>query len=65
MYVPRICTEFETIERLALKVPEDTDEMTETSEYVDISKSKGVVELNGKIKVSTIILSTGFILCYI
>ncbi|XP_074537088.1 dynein axonemal heavy chain 12 [Halichoeres trimaculatus] len=48
----QICSEFETIRENALKVPETTDAMTQLIDYINQIKTKGIEELNEKIKES-------------
>ncbi|XP_041655296.1 dynein heavy chain 12, axonemal [Cheilinus undulatus] len=48
----KICSEFETIRETALKIPETTEDMTQLIEYIDFIKTKGITELNGRIKES-------------
>lgn len=50
--VQRICSEFESIREIALKTPENTDDMRQVLDYVHSMKTKGIVELNKKIKVN-------------
>lgn len=47
----RICSEFETIRETALKVPENTDEIKQTISFIEMARTKGIEELNGKIRV--------------
>lgn len=54
--VQRICSEFESIREIALKTPENTDDMRQILDYVHSMKTKGTVELNEKIKVNMIII---------
>ncbi|XP_040909250.1 dynein heavy chain 12, axonemal [Toxotes jaculatrix] len=46
----QICSEFETVREKALKVPENTEDMTQMVEYTNFTKTKGIAELNEKIK---------------
>lgn len=55
--IHRICSEFETIRENILKIPENTEDMTQIMDYIDLIKTKGLAELNGKIKVNKRILS--------
>lgn len=48
----RICNEFEIIRDTAFKVPESTEEMTEMITYIEHVKTKGIQELNNRIKVN-------------
>nr|XP_025044359.1 dynein heavy chain 12, axonemal isoform X2 [Pelodiscus sinensis] len=41
----KICMEFETVKKRALKVPETTEEMMETIAYVEKAKTTGIQEL--------------------
>lgn len=50
--VQRICSEFETISDNALKIPENTEDMTQIIDYINFTKTKGIAELNEKIKVN-------------
>uniref|UniRef100_A0A3Q4BIM9 Dynein axonemal heavy chain 12 n=1 Tax=Mola mola TaxID=94237 RepID=A0A3Q4BIM9_MOLML len=61
----QICSEFENIEKTALKVPENTDDMAEIINFIDVTKKKGIAELNEKIEVITIIGSPCFVVHYI
>uniref|UniRef100_A0AAX7UY72 Dynein axonemal heavy chain 12 n=1 Tax=Astatotilapia calliptera TaxID=8154 RepID=A0AAX7UY72_ASTCA len=45
-----ICSEFENIRMRALKVPENTEEMAQMLDFIHEAKSKGLAELNEKIK---------------
>lgn len=62
MSVQRICSEFESIREIALKIPENTDDMTQIIDYINFTKTKGIAELNEKIKVNIMIASPGSIL---
>lgn len=55
--IHRICSEFETIRENILKIPENTEDMTQVIDYIGLIKTKGLAELNGKIKVNKRILS--------
>ncbi|KAI7794029.1 dynein axonemal heavy chain 12 [Triplophysa rosa] len=46
----QICNEFEIIRDTAFKVPESTEEMTEMITYIEHVKTKGIRELNNRIK---------------
>ncbi|XP_030279356.1 dynein heavy chain 12, axonemal [Sparus aurata] len=46
----QICSEFETIRENILKIPENTEDMTQVIDYIGLIKTKGLAELNGKIK---------------
>uniref|UniRef100_A0A3Q3B332 Dynein axonemal heavy chain 12 n=1 Tax=Kryptolebias marmoratus TaxID=37003 RepID=A0A3Q3B332_KRYMA len=46
----RICSEFEVIQKKALEVPENTEDIAQMEEYIKSTKTKGVAELNEKIK---------------
>ncbi|XP_048874195.1 dynein axonemal heavy chain 12 isoform X2 [Brienomyrus brachyistius] len=46
----QICKEFETIKEKALKVPETTEDMIELIAYIEHTKTKGIGELNSKIR---------------
>ncbi|XP_071332600.1 dynein axonemal heavy chain 12 [Trachinotus anak] len=46
----QICSEFETIREKALKVPENTEDMTQMIDYIKFTKTTGIDELNEKIK---------------
>uniref|UniRef100_A0A4W6E1U6 Dynein axonemal heavy chain 12 n=1 Tax=Lates calcarifer TaxID=8187 RepID=A0A4W6E1U6_LATCA len=46
----QICSEFETIRKKALKVPENTEDMTQMIDYINFIKTKGIAELSEKIK---------------
>uniref|UniRef100_A0A8C4EGR3 Dynein axonemal heavy chain 12 n=1 Tax=Dicentrarchus labrax TaxID=13489 RepID=A0A8C4EGR3_DICLA len=48
--VQRICSEFEAIRQNALKIPENTDDMSQIIDYINLTKTKGIPELNEKIK---------------
>lgn len=48
----RICREFEAIKERALKVPETTEEMVETIDYIKKVKTKGIQDLLLRIKVN-------------
>ena len=50
--LPRICSEFETIRKKALEVPENTDDIAQMVEYISSTKTKGIAALNVKIKVN-------------
>lgn len=50
--VSRICSEFETIRKTAQKIPENTDEIIQVIDYINFIKTKGIAELNKKIKVN-------------
>lgn len=60
--VQRICSEFESIRDIVLKIPENTDDMTQIIDYINFTKTKGIAELNEKIKVNIMIGSPGSIL---
>lgn len=60
--VQRICSEFESIREIVLKIPENTDDMTQIIDYINFTKTKGIAELNEKIKVNIMIGSPGSIL---
>uniref|UniRef100_A0A8D3BVT1 Dynein axonemal heavy chain 12 n=1 Tax=Scophthalmus maximus TaxID=52904 RepID=A0A8D3BVT1_SCOMX len=45
-----ICSEFETIGEKALKVPENTEDMTQMLDFIQFTKTEGIAELNEKIK---------------
>lgn len=51
----RICSEFESIREIALKTPENTDDMRQILNYIHSMKTKGIAELNEKIKVNVVI----------
>uniref|UniRef100_A0A8D3BWT9 Dynein axonemal heavy chain 12 n=1 Tax=Scophthalmus maximus TaxID=52904 RepID=A0A8D3BWT9_SCOMX len=46
----QICSEFETIGEKALKVPENTEDMTQMLDFIQFTKTEGIAELNEKIK---------------
>ncbi|XP_023257599.1 dynein heavy chain 12, axonemal [Seriola lalandi dorsalis] len=46
----QICSEFEIIREKALKVPENTEDMTQMVDYINFTKTTGIAELNAKIK---------------
>ncbi|XP_037628190.1 dynein heavy chain 12, axonemal [Sebastes umbrosus] len=46
----QICSEFEAIRENILKVPESTEDMTQIIDHIDFTKTKGIAELNEKIK---------------
>ncbi|XP_051280505.1 dynein axonemal heavy chain 12 [Dicentrarchus labrax] len=46
----QICSEFEAIRQNALKIPENTDDMSQIIDYINLTKTKGIPELNEKIK---------------
>ncbi|XP_031701028.1 dynein heavy chain 12, axonemal isoform X2 [Anarrhichthys ocellatus] len=46
----QICSEFETISKNVLKVPERTEDMTQIIDCIHFTKTKGITELNEKIK---------------
>ncbi|XP_075883238.1 dynein axonemal heavy chain 12 isoform X2 [Nelusetta ayraudi] len=46
----QICSEFESIRETALRVPENTDEIKQTMSFLEQARTKGIEELNGKIK---------------
>ncbi|XP_054464751.1 dynein axonemal heavy chain 12 [Anoplopoma fimbria] len=46
----QICSEFETIRESVLKVPESTEDMTQIIHRINFTKTKGIAELNEKIK---------------
>ncbi|XP_069580748.1 dynein axonemal heavy chain 12 [Brachyistius frenatus] len=46
----QICSEFETIRKKALIVPENTEDMAQLDEYINLIKTKGIAELHEKIK---------------
>ncbi|CAJ1084997.1 dynein heavy chain 12%2C axonemal [Xyrichtys novacula] len=48
----QICSEFETIRENAVKIPETTEAMTQLIDYINVIKTKGIKELNEKIKES-------------
>lgn len=50
----RICSEFEAIRENILKVPESTEDMTQIIDHIDFTKTKGIAELNEKIKVNNL-----------
>lgn len=54
----RICSEFETITEKALKVPENTEDMTQMVDYINFTKTKGITELNEKIKVNNLMMGS-------
>ncbi|KAK2851543.1 hypothetical protein Q5P01_007819 [Channa striata] len=45
-----ICSEFEAIKEKALQVPENIEDMANMIDYVNFTKTKGIAELNEKIK---------------
>ncbi|KAM4563453.1 dynein axonemal heavy chain 12 isoform 1-T1 [Odontesthes bonariensis] len=45
-----ICSEFESISKKTLEVPESTEDIAQMVEYINFTKTKGVAELNEKIK---------------
>lgn len=48
----RICSEFETINKKAQEVPENTEAIAQMVDYINYTKKKGVTDLNEKIKVN-------------
>ncbi|KAK9514800.1 hypothetical protein VZT92_025488 [Zoarces viviparus] len=46
----QICSEFETISENILKVPESTEDMTKIIDCINFAKTKGLAELNKRIK---------------
>ncbi|XP_010788876.1 dynein heavy chain 12, axonemal [Notothenia coriiceps] len=46
----QICTEFETIRENVLKVPENTEDMSQIIDHIQFTKAKGIAELNTKLK---------------
>uniref|UniRef100_A0A4W6E1J2 Dynein axonemal heavy chain 12 n=1 Tax=Lates calcarifer TaxID=8187 RepID=A0A4W6E1J2_LATCA len=54
----QICSEFETIRKKALKVPENTEDMTQMIDYINFIKTKGIAELSEKIKVNTLMIGS-------
>lgn len=56
MSVQRICSEFETIREKALKVPQNIEDMTKMIEYIRLTKTQGIAELNEKIKVNSLMV---------
>lgn len=50
----RICAEFESIRETALRVPENTDEIKQTMSFIEQARTKGIEELNRKIKVGPV-----------
>ncbi len=56
MSVQRICSEFEAIRENALKVPENTEDMTQVVDYINFIKTKGIAALNEKIKVNNLMI---------
>ncbi|XP_070695267.1 dynein axonemal heavy chain 12 [Pempheris klunzingeri] len=46
----QICSEFETIRENVLKVPENTEDMSQIIDYINFTKTKGIAELREKIK---------------
>lgn len=53
--VQRICSEFENIREKALKVPQTIDDIAKMTDYIHITKTEGVAELNEKIKVNILL----------
>ena len=53
-----ICKEFEGIRQRALKVPEDTREMTDMMKFIKDAKTARLVKLNEQIKVRDRIIFT-------
>lgn len=49
-----ICKEFEDIKERALKVPEDTQEMTDMMKFIKDAKTSKLVKLNEQIKASLV-----------
>ena len=47
-----ICNEFQAIKQRALKIPEDTREMTDMMKFIKDAKTARLVKLNEQIKVS-------------
>ncbi|KAF7662821.1 hypothetical protein LDENG_00225550 [Lucifuga dentata] len=45
----QICSEFETIRERALTEPENTEDITHMINYIEVTKTKGIAELNEKI----------------
>ncbi|XP_053173949.1 dynein axonemal heavy chain 12 [Scomber japonicus] len=45
----KICSEFETIREEAMKVPENTMDMTQMIDYIKFIKTKGIAQLNERI----------------
>ena len=60
-----ICQEFEGIKQRALKVPEDTLEMTDMIKFIKEAKTARLVKLNEQIKVSLQKETICYILLYI
>lgn len=54
----RICSEFENIRMRALKVPENTEEMAQMLDFIHEAKSKGLAELNEKMKVNKPVIAS-------
>lgn len=54
--VRRICSEFETISKNILKVPESTEDMAQITDHIGFSKTKGIEELNERIKVNNLMM---------
>uniref|UniRef100_A0A3Q2XVH1 Dynein heavy chain linker domain-containing protein n=1 Tax=Hippocampus comes TaxID=109280 RepID=A0A3Q2XVH1_HIPCM len=48
--VLQICSDFETIRRNALKVPETTDDMAQIIDYIETTKTQSIALLHEKIK---------------
>ncbi|KAG7518207.1 dynein heavy chain 12, axonemal [Solea senegalensis] len=48
----QICSEFETIREKALKVPEDTEDLTQMMDYILSTKTEGIAGLKEKIQKS-------------
>ncbi|XP_068561369.1 dynein axonemal heavy chain 12 [Cebidichthys violaceus] len=46
----QVCSEFETISENVLKAPESTEDMTQIIDCIHFTKTKGIAELNEKIK---------------
>ncbi|XP_049921653.1 dynein axonemal heavy chain 12 [Epinephelus moara] len=46
----QICSEFETISKNVLKVPESTEDMAQITDHIGFNKTKGIEELNERIK---------------
>lgn len=59
--VQRICADFEAIQDNALKTPENTDDMTQITDYINVTKAKLIAELHRQIEV-TIAFSLDLIL---
>lgn len=64
MSVPRICSEFEEIQKKVLEVPESTENIAQIEEYIKFTKTKGVAQLSERLKVNSW-MSTGICICWI